>query len=87
MFHVKQPDFLTIKTGSQVFVSIRKYFKNYPSYTLASVQDSVQDNVQDNVQDKKAKDITSNNFLPLYSSLIQALPQQVVNKLLIMWIS
>ena len=49
MFHVKQSDFLTIKAGSQVFVSIRKYFKNYPSYKLASVQDSVQDNVQDEV--------------------------------------
>ena len=48
---------------------------------------SVQDSVQDNVQDKKAKDITINNFLPLYSSLIQTLTQQVVNKLLIMWIS
>ena len=42
--------------------------------------------MQDNVQDEKAKNMTVNNFLPLYSSLIQALPQQVVNKLLIMWI-
>ena len=45
----------------------------------------MQDSVQDNVQDEKAKDITINNFLPLYSVFIQALPQQVVNNLLIMW--